>query len=312
MHRVAAVGVHLHALELRRGERLRHVVLHVGVPAHDVDLLAVQLANDVAHARALQANAGAHGVHLLVQRAHRKLRAVARIARDAHDFNHAVGDFTDFKAEQGAHELGRGAAERHGRTLRVRLHGLHAVHDGADGVAHRVLELGVDVGLRNLADLAHDDLARGLRGDAPEARGRHLDLDLLAQLGVRLDATRARKGDEARALLIVGHHRRVVHVEGKVAPVDDHAQVLCNVGIVLGGLLDGFLNGGQYVFALHTALALDVGYNRRQFVVYGHLVAPILSKNNNPPSVIPLNHRERSRYYRIAGDLSITNRNLSF
>ena len=72
-------------------------------------------------------------------------------------------------------------------------------------------------------------------------------------------------------------------------------------------LFDGLLNRGQYVFTIHTALALDVVYNRRQFVVYGHLVAPLLlSKNNKRFAVIPLNHRETMQilpnYGRLVND----------
>src|SRR5262249_1823670 len=57
----------------------------IAAPGNDVDLLAPQLANDGLDARALDADAGAHRIDLVVVRDDRDLRARAGLAGDALD-----------------------------------------------------------------------------------------------------------------------------------------------------------------------------------------------------------------------------------
>ena len=71
-----------------------------GVPADDIHLLVVQLADDVLHPLAAQADAGADRIHLLVAGPDGQLGAEAGFAGDAFDFDGAVVDFGHFELEQ--------------------------------------------------------------------------------------------------------------------------------------------------------------------------------------------------------------------
>ena len=310
VHRVRRDRVDLDGLELRRRERLRDVLADVLVPAHDVDLLARELVDDRPHAAAALPDARADWVDVLVGGPHRELRAEARVAAHAHDLDDSVRDLAHLEAEERLDELAAGAGEDHARTVRL---GVYAQDDGADGiadlvvlrrdallrredhldlahchvgvavgnrrnragddVAHAVLVFGEGVGALGVADLLHDHLARGLRRDAPEPGGWHLDLDRVAFLhGIAVvGACRAGDGDEAGAGILVGRDERVEDVEREVLPVYDDAEVVGDVAVLPRGLADRLLDRLQHDFAADAALVLDVLDDCQQLTVHSHL-----------------------------------------
>ena len=89
------------------------------VPRDDVDLLAAELGDDHAHARAARADAGADRVDALGVRLDRDLRAVAGLAGDAADLDEAVGDLGHLELEQRLDQLRVAAREDHLRALRA-------------------------------------------------------------------------------------------------------------------------------------------------------------------------------------------------
>ena len=160
----------------RRRERLGDEPRGLRVPRDDVDLLAAELGDDHADARAARADAGADRVDALDVRLDRDLRAVARLARDAADLDEAVGDLRHLELEERLDELRVAAREDDLRALRPRAHlGDHGLDAAALLVALAVDLLGarqqrldlaeVDehvVAVAGLLDDAGDDLA--LRG----------------------------------------------------------------------------------------------------------------------------------------------------
>src|SRR5690606_10406380 len=80
-------------------------------PRDHVDVLVRELADDGVDARALDADAGADGVHAVVVAHHGHLRAVAGLALDALDLDDAVVDLRHLALEQPLDEDGRGAAD---------------------------------------------------------------------------------------------------------------------------------------------------------------------------------------------------------
>src|SRR5262249_58520470 len=94
--------VELQAGELRRAQRVGDQVLVGLAPADDVDLLAVELVRDGLDAGAADADAGADAVHALVVAVHGDLGAVARLARDAADLDHALRDLGHLQLRPGA------------------------------------------------------------------------------------------------------------------------------------------------------------------------------------------------------------------
>ena len=324
VYRVVLVGINLHGFKLRRRERLGDVALHVFRPADDIDLLAVQLAYDIAHARTAQAHARAHGIDLLVHRAHRDLAAVARITRHRNELDHAIRDLGDLQTEERAHELARRAGERHGGARGVLL---HVMDDGANRIAHGIL-LGGDALLRGknhlrladhhikvaavqprhgtgddladapleivervradgLAQLLHDHLARGLRGDASETRSRQLNLNSVALLLRGIETLGARHGNETCARILVGDDHRVIDMESDGFAVDDHAKVVRDTRIAACRLLDGLFNRHQDDFTVHAVLAFDVVHHRQQLVVR-HFSLSFLSKIKTIPFGDPM------------------------
>src|SRR5690606_38980363 len=172
------------------------------------------------HARAAQADAGAHRIDLLVVAPDGNLGAVAGLAGDAPDLDRAVGDFGDLRLKATADEIRMGAgkddfqaatlvldgedvgADAVADVVLLRLHAFAGRHhalelaevdqhvaavEAADGagndVAGAVLELLVDHLLLRLAQTLHHRLFRGLHGDAAEILRRHVELELVAGLG---------------------------------------------------------------------------------------------------------------------------------
>ena len=100
-----------HFLDLGRLQGVGDQHLHVVAPADDVDPFAGQLVDDVLDAVAADAHAGPHAVDPLVGAADGDLGAIAGLAGDGADLDHAFGDFGDFLLEQPLDQLRLGAAE---------------------------------------------------------------------------------------------------------------------------------------------------------------------------------------------------------
>src|SRR4029077_13105769 len=96
-----------------RAHRARSVV-----PGDDVDLLAAELGDDHADARAARADAGADRVDSLRVRLHGDLRPVARLTGDALDRDETVGDLGNLELEERLDQLGVAAREDDLRPLR--------------------------------------------------------------------------------------------------------------------------------------------------------------------------------------------------
>ena len=253
------------ALDLGGGEGVHGEDADVLVPFDDVDLLAVELVDDGLDAAAAHADAGADGVDLGIEAAHGELGAETGVAGDAHDFDDAFLHLGDLLHEQRPDEVHGGAGEDDaGRALvllvldaqqqRAELLGLvevvrrqlvlavedrlAAAFDLADAVATAHLldgggddlaDLGqialVDDFALRVANVLHERLLGGLRGDAAEVARRGLDLDHVARLGVGLDAPRHLHGDEVRPLLGVADDQRLEGRDLAGARVDRHAHV---------------------------------------------------------------------------------------
>src|SRR6266536_2005297 len=210
--RLLRVVVEVDLAHARRGQRLRHEARRLGIPRDDVDLLAAQLRDDHAHARAARADAGADRVDALGVRLDGDLRAVAGLAGDAADDDEPVGDLRHLELEERLDQLRIAAGEDHLRALRARA---DLRDDGLDARA-LLVALAVDLlGARQqrldlaqvdehvvpvagllddprhyladtvdvlvvhhppllLADPLEDHLLGGLRGDAAEAGRRHV------------------------------------------------------------------------------------------------------------------------------------------
>jgi hypothetical protein len=144
----------------------------VGRPRNDVDLLALQFADDRLDAAAAHADAGADRVDRGIAADHGDLGARARVAGDRLDLDDAVVDFRHFHGEQLRHELRMGARQE---DLRAALLAAHVVDIGADAVAiFEVLardqlvaaddglaaaEIDDDIAVFDALDRAVDDLA---------------------------------------------------------------------------------------------------------------------------------------------------------
>ncbi len=190
---------------------------------HDVDLLAAQLVDDLAHTHAPRADARADRVDVLVVRRDRDLGPVSGLARDRADLDDTVDELRYLEFEEAAHETGVRARNDDLRALGRLAHlddvGLHAravvvavardllglwqqrlhpaqVEQGVAGVG-LLDDAGDDVALAarvllvlhlalGLADPLQDHLLGGLRGDAPEVGGRVVPLPRDVALFVEL------------------------------------------------------------------------------------------------------------------------------
>src|SRR5690606_3187746 len=168
--------------------------------------LAAQLLHDRLHARALHADARAHGIDVAVAARHGDLAARARLAVRGDDAGDALVDLRDLHLEELHEEADVGAAlddlRAAGLAVEVRGDGdeavagavplargllarrqdrlgaaevdddvrapLEAAHDAGDELALAVLVLVVDELALRVADALDDHLLRRLRGDAAE------------------------------------------------------------------------------------------------------------------------------------------------
>ncbi len=85
--------------------------MHVVVVADDVDPFAGQFVDDVLDAVAADADAGPDAIDPLVGAADGHFGAVAGLAGNGTDFDHALGDFGDFLLEKPQDQVRLGAAE---------------------------------------------------------------------------------------------------------------------------------------------------------------------------------------------------------
>ena len=231
VHRLRAF-VDDHLGDLRRRERRAHVARRIGAPRHDVDALAAQLLDHGLHAAALHAHAGAHRVDVAVPRDDGDLRAPARLARSGLDRDDALVHLGHLLLEELGQHLHAGPRQDDLRALRglvdvdhvgadavVRAVGLarhllaqrqdglgasevdddrallEAPDDAVDDLALAILVLLEDVVALGLADPLDDHLLGRLREDAPEARGVDLHADLVAELGLGIEAVRLLERD---------------------------------------------------------------------------------------------------------------------
>ena len=100
-----------HLVHLRRLQGVGDEHLEVVVPADDIDPLAAEFLDDVLDAVAANAHAGTDAIDPVVGADHGHLAAVAGLAGDRPDLDHAVGDFGDLLLKQPLHELRADARE---------------------------------------------------------------------------------------------------------------------------------------------------------------------------------------------------------
>src|SRR5262249_20017861 len=103
--RFLVVVVEVDLADARGRPRLRDEARRLGVPRDDVDLLAAELRDDHAHARAARADAGADRVDSLCVRLDGDLRAIAGLAGDAADVDETVRDLGHLELEQRLDQL---------------------------------------------------------------------------------------------------------------------------------------------------------------------------------------------------------------
>src|SRR3954451_10547715 len=239
-HDLDAVGVLVeHDLDdLGRLQRVDDEGRLVGRPRDDVDLLALELADDRLHARAAHADAGADRIDRRVARDHADLRPRAGVAGDGLHLDDAVVDLGHLLREQLRHELRVGARQEDLRPARlaadieeigadpiagaegfVRDHlvatddalapaevdddvaVLDALDDAVDDLADAVLVLVVLAVALGLAHLLDDDLLCRLGGDAAEVEGWQRLGDGIADMRRRVALARLGERDLARVVL---------------------------------------------------------------------------------------------------------------
>ena len=106
---VVLVGHNLH--DFGGAEGVGDKALQVPVPADHVYLFALKLVDDVLNAVAPHSDAGADGVHPVLQGYDGDLAARAGLPGDRADFNDAVVDFRHLQLKEPAEELGVAAGD---------------------------------------------------------------------------------------------------------------------------------------------------------------------------------------------------------
>src|SRR5262245_13246385 len=264
--RVACVVVQVDLAHAGRRQRLGDEARGLRVPRDDVDLLAAELGDDHAHARATRADASADRVDPLGVRLDGDLRAVPGLAGDGADLDQAVRDLRDLELEQRPDQLRVAAREDHLRALRP------AANLGDDGLDAGALLVALAVDLlgarQQRLDLAEVDehvvAVAGLLDDPGHDLGHAVDVLVVHDLALGLaDALRDHllrrlRGDAAEVLrcdvgaldLLVGH---VGPVDVEVLVGDEHVRALAVLGL-------GLLELGEHALArLLEQPLLDVG-----------------------------------------------------
>ena len=299
----ALLLVHHHLGDLGRGERVDDESRRVGRPRDDVDLLALQFADDRLDPAAAHADAGADRIDAAVARDDRDLGAAAGVARHRLDLDDAVVDLRHFLREQLGHELRVGARQKDLRAARLLAHvvdiGAHplalaealarqqfvaAQHrlgpaeidddiaeldpldEPVDDLADAVLELEELPLALGVAHLLDDDLLCGLRGDAAKIDRRQRVGDEIADLGLGVQPLRLRERDLGRLVLDrIGHLAEAQQPDLAVAAVDLGADVVFLAVFGAARLLDRLLHRLQDFVAVDALVARDGVGDLQQF-----------------------------------------------
>src|SRR3989442_1963801 len=270
----------------------RHEGGGVGRPLHDVDLLAAQLPADALDARAAKPHAGADGIDVALGGDHGDLGALPRLPRRRLDLYDALGDLGNLGLEE-AHEEARIRAREEdlrplGRLLHLLDVGAHPVigvvalagnllalgdhrlrlaqvHDhvalldpvdgAADDLALLVDELGVDCVTLGIPHPQQDDMLGRLGGDAAELLRGQLDLDLVLEIGLRVELARFAERDLELGVADTLHDLLAREdPEGPRVPIELHAGVVGHAHGLLGGRQQGRLQRLEEDFLVYPLL----------------------------------------------------------
>ena len=272
-------------------------------PLDDVDLLALQLADHRLHARAAHADAGADRINAGIVGKHGDLGARAGVAGDRPDFDDAFVDLRHLLGEQLDHELRVGARKEHLRPARLFAHvddvGAHpiagvevfarnglfaaqqrlgtveidddvaeldAFDQAVDHFADAVLELVVLAFALGFANLVHDHLFRGLRGDTAEIDRRQGIDQLIADLRTGLAALRRRHRQLGG---FVFHLLDDLEVAGErnftADAVDPDPNIVLLAVLGPSGLLDRLLHRLEHFLAVDPLVSGDGVRHLKQF-----------------------------------------------
>src|SRR5262245_28171996 len=237
--RLLAVVVEIDLAHARRRQCLRDEARRLRVPRDDVDLLAAELGDDHADARAARADTGANRVDALGVRLDGDLRAVTGLTGDAADLHQPVGDLGHLQLEERLDQLGIAARDDHLRPLRARA---DLSDDGLDPrallVALAVHLLGPREQGLDLAEVnEHVVAVARLLDDGGDDLGDSVDVLLVHHLALRLadplsdHLLRGLRGDTAKVLRgdVLALHlvfRDVGPVDLEVLVLDEHVRTL--------------------------------------------------------------------------------------
>ena len=254
------VLIHHDAGNSGRGQRVARVRGNVLAPDHNIDALAVQFLNDILNARAANAHAGAHRVHIAVAGEHGHLGPAARVAGNAHNLDNAVVHFGHFALEQGGHIIAVAARDNDLRPAPFLAHvneqGFHPVAAlevltgnllffGQKGLG--AAEVDDPAGLVAALDDAGHDFAHAVLvffvNNFLLGVAHSLDDDLLGRLG--------------------GNAPQILNFQAKA-----HFVVKLHGRIVLPGLFQGNFLGGTFHFFGHDLEVINFDF--AGFLVVGH------------------------------------------
>ena len=280
---------------LGRRERVDDERRRIGRPLNDVDLLALELADDRLHAGAAHADAGADGIDAAVVGMNGDLGAAAGVAGHGVDLDDAVVDLRHFLGEELGHEVRVGAGHEDLRPARFAPDvvdvGAHAVAV-AEGFARQQVfaadhRLGpaqvdgepailgaLDEAVRNLlhailvflvltrplglANLLDDHLLRRLRRDAAEVDGRQRIRQIVADLRGRIALLSLADRDLGGLVLDLFGDLQVTHqLDLAGLAVDIGADIVLLTVLSLTGVGDRLLHRLEHELALDPLLPGD-------------------------------------------------------
>jgi len=303
----AAIGVvHFKRLQLSGRQSIRQEHFDIGVPADDVHLFIIQFADDVLDPLAAQADARADRVHFFVRTPDRDLCSITGFARDAPDFNGAIGDFAHFQFKKAAHKIRMTARDNDLRTAQsvfnrddispktvadiIILHHhafalrhdrlkfseienhvrtIKAAHSAADDLAGSVLELFINHFLLDLPNALHHRLFGSLRGDASKISRSHFHLDRVADFRVGFDPARLGERDLVLGICHLVDHNEVGEGADVAGPrVDVDPEITRGADTFLGCRKQRRGNRFEQDFAFDPALPLQVIQHGNEFSVH--------------------------------------------
>ena len=296
-HHFDAVGVLVehHLGHLGRGQGVDDEGGGIRGPLDDVDLFALQLADDGLHPGPPHADARANGVDARIVGQDGDLGARSRVPGHGLDFYDAVVDFRHLLGEQLGHELGMGPGQEDLRAARLLAHvddvGAHPVagvevlagdgfvaaeqpfrpvhvddhvavfdpfHQAVDHLADAVLEFLVVSLAFGFPHLLDDHLLGRLRRDAAEVDGRQGVDQEVAELRVRLALAgrlQVHLGD--LAFHLVGDLQVAGEGDFPRLAVDEGADVVLVAVFGAPRLLDGLFHGLQDLVLVYALVAGD-------------------------------------------------------